>query len=102
MRISVSGTCRGSGKVYLRLVVEDTSDDKLGLDASTQDGRSVPCSLYQMPASERDTRRQYVAVFPDLSVGQCSYTIRQYDESGLEIDACTRRLSFTTSNGYPG
>ena len=97
MRISVSGTCRGSGKVYLRLIVDDTSDDKLELDAATQDGRSVPCSLYQMPASERDARRRYVAVFPDLSIGQCSYTIRQYDKSGLEVDTCTHRLSFTTS-----
>lgn len=97
MRISVSGTCRGSGKVYLRLVVEDASDDRLELEAVTQDGRSVPCSLYQMPAPERVARRQYVAVFPDLSIAQCNYTIRRRDESGLEIDACTRGLSFTAS-----
>ena len=80
MRVRVCGICRGDGKMYARLLVDEmASDISLKAKASSND-LIVPCGLYETLSSETGSERTFVLVFPILRIRSVSLSIFGVDE----------------------
>lgn len=67
MSVSIEGLCRGSGKVFVKAVMElPEPDGPVTLSCATPDGRPVPCGLY--PDGRSKAKATYVAVIPQVTV----------------------------------
>ena len=94
MRIKEAGVCRGSGKVFSKVVLASLpGKNAVGISASTTDGRDVPCSLYELDSTQT-ANRAFVAVVPMLDVPNCQITLTQSKENEAPSDSGIFRVNF--------
>ena len=93
MLIKSSGTCRGDGKIYIRLLIQKAPENaRFGIVAKTSNGTMLPCNLYRSVFTEKNlVDPYYVAVFPDLNIRSATYTI--FNKLNPD-DSCTLTLNF--------
>ena len=94
MRIKEAGVCRGSGKVFSKVILASLpGKNAVGISASTTDGRDVPCSLYELDSAQT-ANRAFVAVVPMLDVPNCQITLTQSKEGETPSDSGIFRVNF--------
>lgn len=93
MRAKKVGTCRGDGKIYIRLSIADQSaEGRYAICAHAANGQKIPCNLYRsLTTDDRTNRPYYVAAFPDLDIKAESFTVSDALNSS---NSCTLPLSF--------
>lgn len=95
MRGRITGICRGSGKVYVQLKVDEPIAlcNNLALRAATSDGQLIPCSLYFDEVTP-EGESTFVAVLPDLSVRSCALTLEMVSPTGMRTPLQDIELDF--------
>lgn len=102
MRISMIGICRGSGKVFLALRIDDLQDDStVEMNCtSTKDGSVIPCSLYPYEAESsflKDAAEfNYVATIPQFSITQ-KLNFIEYNQKTDSISEASLSVNYQTA-----
>ncbi|QOY61387.1 glycosyltransferase family 2 protein [Thermophilibacter immobilis] len=98
MRLVASGTCRGSGKVFVRFEAHDLPDSRsVSIKAQTSGTAAVPCSIHEVPSFQEHESRQFVAAFPMLDTRSCQVTLSEEGEAGSILSSQSYALSFSAA-----
>ncbi len=97
MNIKATGTCRGSGKVFVRFEARNLPEGQtLSIESHTKDDRPFPSSIYELD-SVGATKRDFVAVFPILSTLGSQSIIYAVDANGKQLDSASYRFNFSAA-----
>ncbi|WP_165251912.1 glycosyltransferase family 2 protein [Adlercreutzia sp. ZJ304] len=67
MQVAFKGLCRGNGKIFIKVEIEQLqSDSKIKLTCTAKDGFILPSRIYQLDKNETTT--SYVVVLPNMPV----------------------------------
>lgn len=95
MKAQLSGTCRGDGKMYVRLLVSGLVDGRtLKAGAVSPSDIPIPCGIYEVLSSEREYERAFVLVLPILQIRNASCDIVAIDEEGVAHERQTFSINF--------
>lgn len=95
MKATVDGICRGSGKIFFRLRVQDVNPEaKLRPNAtSSANSEHIPTLLLKQKDSG-STHSTYVGVLPVLTISSCDFAIEELDTNNEVIDTDVVRINF--------
>lgn len=102
MKVSVDGTCRGSGKVFTRFTIRDIHEGNIvTMRDCTREHNTVPCSLCEVADHlNQYVVKQYVASFPILDLKEYSFALEEKNPSGKVIDSFTHHVHFTAAKWH--
>lgn len=97
MRIKEAGVCRGSGKIFAKIILPSLPETSaVTISADTDNGRDVPCSLYELDTN-RDADRAFVVVVPMLDISSCQITLTESQNDTTPRDSASFRIRFTSA-----
>jgi len=97
MRIKEAGVCRGSGKIFTKIILPSLSETStITVSADMVDGHDVPRSLYELDTS-KGVDRAFVVVVPMLDVSSCQITLTESRDGVTPSDSASFHIRFTSA-----
>lgn len=97
MRVKEAGTCRGSGKIFTKIILPSLLETSTVIvSADADNGYDVPCSLYELDA-KKDTDRAFVVVVPMLDVLSCRITLTEMLKDTTIGDSASFHINFVSA-----
>jgi len=97
MRIKEVGTCRGSGKIFTKIILPSLPETStVTVSADAVNGHDVPCSLYELDTN-KGTDRAFVVVVPMLDISSCQITLTELRADKSLGECASFRIRFASA-----